>query len=393
VNKIDELIQQLCPDGVPRELLGQICIIKTGQPVSKVIISKNPGEYPVINSGREPLGFIDIYNTEDDPIGITSRGAGVGSVTWCPGKYYRGNLNYSVTNKDTEVMNVRFLYYLLMQNQSGIQQLATYQGIPALNKSSLEKLRIPIPPLEVQREIVNILDKFTQLEAELSAELYARRKQYEHYRNGLLTYDDSDQEVEWATLGEVMKIVRGASPRPINNFFTSDHDGVNWIKIGDVKPGAKYITSTKQKITQAGASKSRFLKPGDFVLSNSMSFGRPYILNIEGCIHDGWISMSNYEDRLVADFLYHLLNSDYVQKIWRQKASNGTVQNLNADIVRATIIPIPPKKEQKRIADLLDKFDLLINDISDGLPAEINARRQQYEYYRAKLLAFQEITV
>jgi type I restriction enzyme S subunit len=257
----------------------------------------------------------------------------------------------------------------------------------------LEKLRIPIPPLEVQREIVNILDKFTQLEAELSAELYARRKQYEHYRNGLLTYDDSDQEVEWATLGEVMKIVRGASPRPINNFFTSDHDGVNWIKIGDVKPGAKYITSTKQKITQAGASKSRFLKPGDFVLSNSMSFGRPYILNIEGCIHDGWISMSNYEDRLVADFLYHLLNSDYVQKIWRQKASNGTVQNLNADIVRATIIPIPPKKEQKRIADLLDKFDLLINDISDGLPAEINARRQQYEYYRAKLLAFQEITV
>lgn len=191
MSKIDELVQEYCPDGVGRKSLGEVCIIKTGQPVSKVLISKHPGEHPVINSGREPLGFIDRYNTEGDPIGITSRGAGVGSVTWCPGKYYRGNLNYSVTIRNKHLLDVRFLYYLLMQNQSGIQQLATYQGIPALNKSSLEKLQIPIPPLEVQKEIVSILDKFTQLEAELSAELDARRKQYEYYRTKLLTFQES----------------------------------------------------------------------------------------------------------------------------------------------------------------------------------------------------------
>ena len=187
-----------------------------------------------------------------------------------------------------------------------------------------------------------------------------------------------------------MTIVRGASPRPISNFITSSEEGVNWIKIGDVKNGAKYITSTKEKITQTGAKKSRYLTAGDFVLSNSMSFGRPYILKIDGCIHDGWISMSNFESELDSDFLYHLLNSDLVQRYWRQKASSGTVQNLNADIVRSTEIPVPAIDEQRKIAKLLDKFERLVNDINEGLPSELKARRQQYEYYRSKLLTFQE---
>ena len=120
--------------------------------------------------------------------------------------------------------------------------------------------------------------------------------------------------VEFKELGEVMNITRGASPRPINIFITNDEDGVPWIKIGDVNPQSKYITQTKEKITKEGAEKSRFLKKGDFVLSNSMSFGRPYILKIEGCIHDGWISMQKFENELIADFLYFLLSSDIAQK-------------------------------------------------------------------------------
>ena len=138
--------------------------------------------------------------------------------------------------------------------------------------------------------------------------------------------------VEYKPFGEMATIVRGASPRPIKNFVTTEPEGVNWIKIGDVKPGSKYITKTAEKITLDGAKKSRFVKEGDFILSNSMSFGRPYIMKTQGCIHDGWLAISNFDNSFVPDFLYHLLNSNMYQQIMKQKASfGGAVQNLNAD--------------------------------------------------------------
>src|SRR6056297_1774547 len=122
--------------------LGEVAEIKTGQSVSKKKILDNPGSFPVINSGREPLGFIDSWNTENDPIGITTRGAGVGSITWQEGKYYRGNLNYSVTSKSTKILQVRFLYHLLLNIQSEIKKICTFTGIPALNSTELKKLSI-----------------------------------------------------------------------------------------------------------------------------------------------------------------------------------------------------------------------------------------------------------
>jgi type I restriction enzyme, S subunit len=188
--------------------------------------------------------------------------------------------------------------------------------------------------------------------------------------------------VEFRDLGEVMSITRGASPRPILNFITNEPDGIPWIKIGDVDAKSKFITSSKEKITKEGATKSRYLKKGDFILSNSMSFGRPYILAINGCIHDGWISMQNFNNSLIPDFLYHLLRSDDIQNYWKQKASSGTVQNLNADIVRGTKIPCPPIEIQQEIAGILDKF----MQLEAELEAELEARRKQYEYYRNQLL-------
>ena len=130
---------------------------------------------------------------------------------------------------------------------------------------------------------------------------------------------------------------------------------------------------------------------GDFILSNSMSFGRPYILKIDGCIHDGWLSISGFEDYFSPDYLYYLLNSGEVQREMRQRASfGGAVQNLNADIVRDLELPIPSLQEQERVVSILDRFDSLCNDITSGLPAEIEARTKQYEYYRDKLLTFKE---
>lgn len=181
--------------------------------------------------------------------------------------------------------------------------------------------------------------------------------------------------VEWKKLGDIMSIVRGASPRPIKNYITNDPDGINWIKIGDVSPNAKYITTTAEKITREGAAKSRHLNVGDFILSNSMSFGRPYILKTDGCIHDGWIAMSDFEKIISSGYLYEVLNSELVQKYWKKKANDGgAMSNLNSDIVRGTIIPIPSLTEQERIVSILDTFTASIENIKE----QIAQRRKQY---------------
>lgn len=188
--------------------------------------------------------------------------------------------------------------------------------------------------------------------------------------------------VEYKTLGEFSSIVRGASPRPIKNYITSDEKGVNWIKIGDVRPGEKYITTVKEKITLEGATKSRFVNIGDFILSNSMSFGRPYILKVDGCIHDGWLAISQYEDFYDRDFLYYLLCSSKVQAEFKKKASfGGAVQNLNSDIVKSVTLPVPPLEVQREIVRILDNFTFLTTELA----AELAARQKQYEYYKEYL--------
>lgn len=174
--------------------MGDVCTIKTGQSVSKELISLNPGVYPVINSGRDPLGFINTFNTVDDPIGITSRGAGVGSITWQRGEYFRGNLNYSATIKDTTRLSQDYLFHVLNFLQPEIQRLCTYQGIPALNKENLKKLGIPVVSLQDQEKIAATLTVFSEFTAGalsgLPAEIAARRKQYEYYRAKLLTFKE-----------------------------------------------------------------------------------------------------------------------------------------------------------------------------------------------------------
>lgn len=195
--------------------------------------------------------------------------------------------------------------------------------------------------------------------------------------------------VEYKKFGECATIVRGASPRPIKNFITTESTGINWIKIGDVKQGDKYITSTAEKITKDGARKSRFVKQGDFILSNSMSFGRPYILKIDGCIHDGWLAISDFSNKYLSDFLYHLLNSNSCQYEMRKRASfGGAVQNLNADIVRELVLPVPPLPVQEEIVRILDSFTSLTVELQTKLQAELQARQKQYEYYRDQLLTF-----
>lgn len=160
-------------------------------------------------------------------------------------------------------------------------------------------------------------------------------------------------------LGEIFEIARGGSPRPIDDYVTDSPDGLNWISISDATRSGKTIYHTERKIRPEGLAKSRWVEPGDFLLSNSMSFGRPYIMGTTGCIHDGWLVLKGGRERADPDYLYHLLGSEPVYAQFAKRATGTTVRNLNTEIVSETQIPLPPLPEQRRIAAILDQADAL----------------------------------
>ncbi|MEE3350285.1 MAG: restriction endonuclease subunit S [Candidatus Gastranaerophilaceae bacterium] len=164
-------------------------------------------------------------------------------------------------------------------------------------------------------------------------------------------------------LGSIIEIARGGSPRPIQDYLTNSPDGLNWIKIGDSDKGGKYINSTKEKITKEGLNKTRFVRKGDFLLSNSMSFGRPYILNIDGCIHDGWLVLSNIEKCFNKDFLYYLLSSYYIYQQFCGSVSGAVVKNLNTDKVSNAVVCIPPLAEQQRIVTKVEELLSIVESL------------------------------
>lgn len=167
------------------------------------------------------------------------------------------------------------------------------------------------------------------------------------------------------SIGEFVHVGRGASPRPIEAFLTSNVDGVNWIKIGDAPRYGKYITQTAEKIMQSGAARSVRVNAGDFILSNSMSFGRPYILNIGGCIHDGWLRLYDYHESVDKEFLYYILSSEETKKQYATFVAGSGVQNLNKTVVKKVVVHLPSIPEQKRIARALSEIDDHIDNLAE----------------------------
>ena len=161
-------------------------------------------------------------------------------------------------------------------------------------------------------------------------------------------------------MGKLSEVVRGGSPRPIDDFITTDPGGLNWLKIGDVDKDAKFVSNTREKVKRSALSKTRVVNPGDLILSNSMSFGRPYILQISTCIHDGWIAITKISQESVRDFLYYFILSPSSQRYFLDKAAGSGVQNLNSDIIKALFVRFPTRAEQQKIADCLASLDDLI---------------------------------
>lgn len=322
-------------------------------------------------------------------------GGSLGRCAVIPSNFEKGNVSQHVCILRPIVIKPEFLHCFILSSFFAKSMKITGSGREGLPKYNLEKMLLPLPPEQEQERIVaetKRLQSFVD-ELETSCEnmtklvAQVKSKVLDLAIHGKLVPQDPNDEPasellkrinpkaeiitdnghyqknkhfeipntwELCKLGTISKIARGGSPRPIKDYLTNDADGINWIKIGDTTKEGKYINSVKEKIRPEGVKKSRMVHKGDFLLTNSMSFGRPYILNVDGCIHDGWLVISPIGEAYTSDFLYYLLSSSFAYEQFTNVASGGVVTNLNSDKVADTIFPLPPLAEQKRIVSKIE---------------------------------------
>lgn len=290
-------------------------------------------EKDILFSVRAPIGTMNIAN-----------------VPCCIG---RGLCSFRIHAPNLQ----KYLFYALNVTKPKIIEKGTGSTFKAVNKDVLFRHIIPVPPMEVQEQIVAELDKINETiedcrELLRILDALAQSLFYDFFG------DPITNPKGWPIdkLGNLLIIERGGSPRPIKEYITQDEDGINWIKIGDAN-SSMYISSTKEKIKPSGKSKSRFVKPGDFILSNSMSFGRPYIMNTYGCIHDGWLLLRDNNNFFNKIYLYYCLNSKSIYSEFERLVRTGTVSNLNSDIVRGVKIPVPPLAHQEKFAERIEQIE------------------------------------
>lgn len=378
MSKLQELIKELCPDGVEFRKLGEVCEIYTGgEPPKDTIKGDNKDEkhvYPVWANGKEVYGYSSTYKIDKDATVISSIGANTGSIYFRKA-YFTPIIRLKVLVPKNNNLISKYLYYYL----STVTFVVKSSSVPNMNANEVKKLEIPLPPLEIQNEIVRILDTFTSHTAELQAELQARKEQYEYYRNKLLTFDENDERVKWIKLGEIGNT---CMCKRIMKHQTSDIGEVPFFKIGTFGKEADAFIS--YELYDEYKNKYSFPRKGEILISASGTIGRTVIYDGQDAYFQDsniiWIQ--NDESKVLNKYLY------YYYQIIEWNVEGGTIKRLYNTNLSKTIIAYPPLSEQKRIISILDKFESLVNDLSEGLPAEIAAVQEQYEYYRNKLLTF-----
>jgi type I restriction enzyme S subunit len=393
MSRIEELIEELCPEGVEWRMLGE-CLERTkGTPITAHQMSEiNKEGAPIkIFAGGKTVAFVDYGDIPEKDIltkkSIVVKSRGIIEFEYIDKPFSHKNEFWSYNSNNINII-IKYVYYYLKSKEPYFQSVGQRMSkIPQLSIPDTDKFPIPIPPLPIQQEIVTILDTFTALDAQLQAELEARRKQYEHYRNELLNFEG--KEVEWKTLGEVGKFIRGK--RFVKNDIVSE--GIPCIHYGEMYTYYKTWTKkTKSFLEPEKAEKLRFAKPGDVIIVTAgetiedIGNAVAWLGETNVVIHDACFAYShNFNPKFVS---YYFQTDLFRSQIRKHISSSKISAILESGLSQATI-PIPPLIEQERIVGILDKFEALV---SGELPAEIAARRKQYEYYREKLLTFKPLT-
>ncbi|GAA7361751.1 restriction endonuclease subunit S [Helicobacter pylori] len=391
MHKIERLLQTLAPKGVEFRKLGEVCEIIRGKRVTKKEIL-DKGKYPVVSGGIGFMGYLNEYNREENTITIAQYGT-AGFVNWQNQKFWANDVCFSVIPKETLIN--RYLYYVLTNMQNYLYSISNRSAIPySISSNNIMQITIPIPPLEVQQEIVKILDAFT----ELNTELNARKKQYQYYQNMLLDFDDINQNhkdakmsaktypkrlktllqtlapkgVEFRKLGEVINILKG---KQLNKELLLDYGEYPVMNGGIHASGYwnEYNTDYPKIIISQGGASAGYV---NYMTSKFWAGAHCYAIELNS-------------EKLNYKFLYYFLKNS--QTILMKSQFGAGIPALNKADIETLTIPIPPLEVQQEIVKILDQFSLLTTDLLAGIPAEIKARKKQYEYYREKLLTFKPL--
>lgn len=370
--------------------LCEVSEIEKGKQLNKALLTET-GEYPVINGGINPSGYWHEYNNEANAIVISQGGASAGYVNWMTTPFFAGAHAYVVKTNETLVQK-RYAYHFLKMNQVKFMQNQYGAGIPALAKSDLANLLIPIPPPSVQTEIVKILDALTALTSELTSELTLRRKQYEYYREKLLSVDNlnlSTESIQWVKLNDLGELIRGNGLQKKD--FTET--GVPAIHYGQIYTYyGTFATETKSFVSPELAKKFKKAKYGDVLIAgtseNVKDVMKPLGWFGSDIAFSGDMFAFRPNKRVNTKYLTYILQTERFYKFKEKYAQGTKVIRVKADNFLNYEIPLPTFEEQQRIVSTLDKFETLTNSITEGLPLAIEQSQKRYEYYRELLLSF-----
>lgn len=384
MSKLEQLINELCPDGVEYRKIKDIFKRLKGTAITAgkmKEISSVDGEVIIIAGGKTIIKAKekDIPNSNIIRVpSVVVQSRGVIDVIYIENAFTFKNEMWAYTAD--EKITVKYLYYILKNNVDYLRQSASGMGsLPQISLTVTEDFQIPLPPLPVQEEIVRILDTFTELTAELTAELTMRKQQYEYFETTLLF----DSKYPRVLLKDVCTVNQGLQI-PINQRKTENGEN-------------RYFYITVQFLKGDNEDKYYIENPNESVICNlddvlvtrTGSTGK-IITGVHGCFHNNFFKVNCF-NTINKRYMYYFLNSQVMFRKLLHTASGGTVPDLPHNKFYKLEIPLPSLEEQQRIVDILDRFDTLVNDIKTGLPAEIEARQKQYEYYRDKLLTFKKL--
>ena len=385
MSKLEKLIQQYCPDGVEYVRLGDILSVNRGKRLTKTQLSDD-GKYYVYHGSKDtPLGKYSQFNVKGNTTIVVNTG-GIGGVKYCNEDFWCSDGSFWIGHSN--LLNDKYVYYYLSPKENYFASQKRVGGVPTIDRSTVENVEIPVPPLPVQEEIVRVLDTFTELQAELQAELQKRKQQYNFYRDNLLTNFTTEQNVKEYTLGELGTFTRGNGLQKKD--FT--REGIGCIHYGQIytRFGA-FADKTLTYVNRELASHLLQVEKGNLVIACTSE-------NVEDiCKSVAWLGEENICTGGHACVFRHNQNPKYISYFFqteyffnqKKKYTYGTkVKDIKPDSIAKIKIPLPSLKEQERIVSILDNLYTLTNDLTSGLPAEIEKRRQQYEFYRDKLLTF-----
>lgn len=355
--------------------LGEVCDIICGQDYKSV--KDDNGKYPIYGTGGI-MGYASQYRCPANSVIIGRKGS-INNPLFVETEFWNVDTAFGVVPNE-DILHPKFFYLFCKDYDFTRHDVSV--TIPSLRRTDILKINVPVPPIAEQEKIVDELDCLSGIIEKKKQQLkeldnLAQSIFYEMFGDPV----ENDKGWDVKKIGEVCIVERGGSPRPINAFITDDENGVNWIKIGDATEGSRFITSTKEKIIPEGVRKSRMVYKGDFILSNSMSFGRPYIMGVDGCIHDGWLVLRDKDNVFDKTYLYYYLGSSHVYQEFKRLAVGGVVNNLNSELVRGVRVAIPALNIQQGFASKIEVIEKQKELIAQSIKETETLFNSRMDYY------------